>query len=309
MSQAHRQQQLVVPLWLPLLSPHGDALLTALGPSFRFTRTPPASEFDGDWCFDWRPDDTHPALRAWLRHRVTLDSRFTQGATGVGLCPVDGGVFVLEGLLLALQLGADLGADPEEISPASPGWGLAPTAGIVLRTASPPPAQLVLQLRQLRLALQGLIVRYETAADADARRQGRGGRAGFQRAPEAAAPTLGALGAVPRALLGAVDLQQGLRSTAHLQSAKVFVFALDQLLPQRRPTRTTTTAAGPTLPPSRMRSGKLARLTKRERRAFSDITRGGLLKRDAVDPSPQRTTVVTAAIVALLLSQSQSDQH
>ena len=303
MSQAHRQQQLVVPLWLPLLSPHGDALLTALGPSFRFTRTPPASEFDGDWCFDWRPDDTHPALRAWLRHRVTLDSRFTQGATGVGLCPVDGGVFVLEGLLLALQLGADLGADPEEISPASPGWGLAPTAGIVLRTASPPPAQLVLQLRQLRLALQGLIVRYETAADADARRQGRGGRAGFQRAPEAAAPTLGALGAVPRALLGAVDLQQGLRSTAHLQSAKVFVFALDQLLPQhtRPPPLPPQTAADPAAAPSRLRPGKPARLTKREQRAFSDITRGGLLERNAVDPSPQRTTVVTAAIVALLI--------
>ena len=88
------QQQLVVSLWLPLLSPHGDALLAALGPafSFRFAPTPPASEFGGAWCFDWRPDDTHPALRKWLRHRATLDSRFAEGATGAALCPVDGGL-------------------------------------------------------------------------------------------------------------------------------------------------------------------------------------------------------------------------
>ena len=207
-------------------------------------------------------------------------------------------------MLLALQLGADL----EAARSGSRGWGASlSTEAAAARPALPPRAQLVLQLQQLRLALQGLIVRYETAAAADARRQGRGGKAGFQRAPEAAAgpgaPALGALGAVPRALLGAVDLQQGLRSTAHLQSAKVFVFALDQLLPQltQPAPLPPQTAADPAAAPSRLRPGKPARLTKREQRAFSDITRGGLLERNAVDPSPQRTTVVTAAIVALLI--------
>jgi len=199
---------------------------------------------------------------------------------------------VLEGLLLALQLGADL----EAARSGSRGGGAS------LSTARR--AQLVLQLQQLRLALQGLIVRYETAAAADARRQRRGGKAGFQRAPEAAAgpgaPALGALGAVPRALLGAVDLQQGLRSTAHLQSAKVFVFALDQLLLTQPAPLPAQTGADPAAASSRPRPSKTARLTKREQRAFSDITRGGLLERNAVDPSPQRTTVVTAAIVALL---------
>jgi hypothetical protein len=78
------QQQLVVSLWLPLVSPYGDALLAALGPAFafRFAPTPRGSDFGGAWCFDWRPDDTHPALRTWLRHRATLDSRFAEGATG-----------------------------------------------------------------------------------------------------------------------------------------------------------------------------------------------------------------------------------
>ena len=78
------QQQLVVSLWLPLMSPYGDALLAALGPAFafRFAPTPRGSDFGGAWCFDWRPDDTHPALRKWLRHRATLDSRFAEGATG-----------------------------------------------------------------------------------------------------------------------------------------------------------------------------------------------------------------------------------
>ena len=52
------------------------------------------------------------------------------------------------------------------------------------------------------------------------------------------------------------------------------------------------------------RKGKA--LTKRERRAFEDLARGGLLGRDAVDPSPQRTTVATAAIVALLLSKGEA---
>ena len=207
-------------------------------------------------------------------------------------------------MLLALQLGADL----EATRSVSRGWSESlSTEAVAARPAPPPRAQLVLQLQQLRLALQGLIVRYETAAAADARRQGRGGKAGFQRAPEAAAgpgaPALGALDAVPRALLGAVDLQQGLRSTAHLQSAKVFVFALDQLLPQltQPPPLPPQTVADPAAASSRLRPGKPARLTKREQRAFSDITRGGLLERNAVDPSPQRTTVVTAAIVALLI--------
>ena len=89
-------------------------------------------------------------------------------------------------------------------------------------------------------------------------------------------------------------------TTAHLQSAKVFVFALDQLLLTQPAPLPAQTAADPAAASSRPRPSKTARLTKREQRAFSDITRGGLLERNAVDPSPQRTTVVTAAIVALL---------
>ena len=42
-------------------------------------------------------------------------------------------------------------------------------------------------------------------------------------------------------------------------------------------------------------------LTKREQRAFDELARGGLVGLGAVDPSPQRTTVVVAACIYLLL--------
>ena len=64
-------------------------------------------------------------------------------------------------MLLALQLGADL----EATRSVSRGWSESLSSEIVAARPAPPPrAQLVLQLQQLRLALQGLIVRYETAA-------------------------------------------------------------------------------------------------------------------------------------------------
>ena len=70
------QRLLVLSLWLPLLSPHGEALLDALGPSLTFARAPGGSSFGEVWCFDWRGAETHPALTAWLRHRATFDERF-----------------------------------------------------------------------------------------------------------------------------------------------------------------------------------------------------------------------------------------
>jgi hypothetical protein len=44
-------------------------------------------------------------------------------------------------------------------------------------------------------------------------------------------------------------------------------------------------------------------MTKRERRAFDELARDGLIGLGAVDPSPQRTTVATAAAISLLLAE------
>ena len=55
-------QQLALNIWLPLLSPHGEALTELLGPSLKFAETPPESGFNGAWCFDWRGPQTHPIL-------------------------------------------------------------------------------------------------------------------------------------------------------------------------------------------------------------------------------------------------------
>ena len=255
------QRLLVLSLWLPLLSPHGEALLDALGPSLTFARAPGGSSFGEVWCFDWRGAETHPALTAWLRHRATFDERFDGKGGAAGLCPVDVGVFVLEGLLLALSLGARL--QEGEAAAAAPegsggGGGLGSVLGGIgaafdrsfspLRTeeaaAQPvvvpqlaPPAQVASQLRQLKSALQGLIGLYETRGGS-----GKGGGKGLSKkgggggsGGGGSGVAFGSLGSVPRALLTAVDLQQGLRYGAQLQSAKVLVVALDQLLSELGP--------------------------------------------------------------------------
>ena len=43
-------------------------------------------------------------------------------------------------------------------------------------------------------------------------------------------------------------------------------------------------------------------MTKRERKAFDELNREGIVGLGAVDPSPQRTTVAVAACLWLLLS-------
>ena len=48
-------------------------------------------------------------------------------------------------------------------------------------------------------------------------------------------------------------------------------------------------------------------MTKRERRAFDELARDGLVGLGAVDPSPQRTTVAMAAAISLLLAEAESD--
>ena len=92
------QRLLVLSLWLPLLSPHGEALLDALGPSLTFARAPGGSSFGEVWCFDWRGPETHPILLAWMRHHAQMDPRFDSSGEDAGLCPVDVGVHVLEGI-------------------------------------------------------------------------------------------------------------------------------------------------------------------------------------------------------------------
>ena len=87
-------------VWLPLLSPYGEDLSEELRASLVFVETPPASGFKGAYCFDWSGDETHPVLREWMRHRALSDPRFDELSTFRGLCPVDLGVHVLEGLLL-----------------------------------------------------------------------------------------------------------------------------------------------------------------------------------------------------------------
>ena len=132
------QQQLALHVWLPLLAPRGDALLELLGPSLRLVETPTGSGFKGAWCFDWRaPETTHPILIAWMRLRGQIDPRFAPTAADAGLCPVDVGVHVLEGILLSLQHVSP----PRAVSAAARPASAAPrTASAASRTATQPPS-------------------------------------------------------------------------------------------------------------------------------------------------------------------------
>jgi hypothetical protein len=312
------QQQLAINVWLPLLSPLGEELGDVLGSSgsLRFVETPSASGFKGAFCFDWRGPDVHPVLREWMRARARTDPRFDSSSPFSGLCPVDIGVYVLEGMLLALQAN---GGPPSAVS-------------------------MDVQLSQLQQALQALVVRYEAAtstssggvkADGTSRggRGGDGGRPGrgFKQRYGAAvtAPALSAQRGVLREILLAMDLQQGIRFGSQCQTAKVFILTLNQILAQltRRPPATATSAAvtgmarpskGAERRPAARGGGKgkpgskpkgkgggvgSAVMTKRERRAFDELARDGLIGLGAVDPSPQRTTVATAAAISLLLAE------
>ena len=299
-------------VWLPLLSPYGEELSEELRASLGFVETPPASGFKGAYCFDWRGPETHPVLREWMRHRALSDPRFDESSVFRGLCPVDLGVHVLEGLLVtrpSLQLG---GAASQQ-SPQA--WAK--------------------QLRQLRQALQALVVRYEAAAgpaaavtggrgvvDSSAAR-GRGRGFNQQRGAAVTAPALSTQRGVLRELLETMDLQQGIRFGTQCQSAKVLIVALDNVLAQlttqpgfatavKPATRKLDAAAGfgkgfraeiRSRKPAASK-GQKAGMTKRERKAFDDLAREGLVGFGAVDPSPQRTAVAVAAAMSLLLESS-----
>ena len=118
-----------------------------------------------------------------------------------------------------------------------------------------------------------------------------------------------------RDLLIAMDLQQGIRFGSQCQTAKVFIVTLDQLLAQHAARPLATGAQSPPggsgrrLPRSGSRGkgkgGGVAKgvMTKRERAAFDELARDGLVGLGAVDPSPQRTAVATAAALSLLLAE------
>jgi len=272
------QQQVAMTVWLPLLSPQGEALLDEMRDSLRFVRTPSGSRFYNNWCFDWRQPHAHPLLWAWLSFRARTDPRFRadddEGASG--LCPVDIGVSVLEGLLLGRILVERR------------------------RCASPDAAPIAGQLQLLLQSLLSLVAKYERA---DVKR-GRGGFSGGTRGRAQAyahAPALGTMRGISRELLRVIDLQNGLRYRAQLQSAKVFSAALEQLLRQ---------LADPTI--ARVTSGLRGarRTTKREAHAAfvagTRVDRHGHMEVE-VDPSPMRTTVATAAVVYLLAASPPAE--
>ena len=283
------QQQVACTVWLPLLSPQGDAVAGELGASLRFVRTPGDSGFKNAWCFQWGGADVHPVLRAWTAHRTRTDGRFAHG-----LCPIDVGVYVLEGLLLAARHGAFLRGRAKEGA----------------RTRA------VEELTELRLALRTLIVRLE--GDAPGKGSGGGGFGARRGAAAATGPALGSLRGLSRELLIALDLQNGLRYAAQLQSAKLFCANLEELLGRTAPESGEAAAQGGglkgatskpkgkpwTKPTPKAGGGKGSsnswRMTKREQKLYSEMLGEGLVGFGAVDPSPQRTTTATAAVVALL---------
>jgi hypothetical protein len=239
------QQQLALHVWLPLLAPRGDALLELLGPSLRLVETPTGSGFKGAWCFDWRaPETTHPILIAWMKLRGQTDPRFAPTAADAGLCPVDVGVHVLEGILLSLQHVSP----PRAVSAAARTASAAPrTAAAASRTATQPPSGSISgsisgaelprsptaaltwrrELSELQLALQAIVVRYEAAANPT------GGRGLGFAAPWGAAsapvptPALASLRGALRDVLVALDLHKGIRFGAQCQTAMVYINALE----------------------------------------------------------------------------------
>ena len=335
------------------------------------------------------PPPSPPSALAlqWMRHRSLSDARFDASAAHAGLCPIDLGVHVLEGVLLAFTCRAERAAaassaaGPSSVAATSAApdplraersGGAAPTAdgggggssaggsggtvavaggGTVTAGGA---AAWAKQLGQLREALAALIVTYEgTAArrpppagaskgasrrasggglggsssrgrgraevEPRSSRDARGGR-GFseQRGAAITAPALSDKRGVVRELLAVMDLQHGIRYGSQLQTAKVFVVAVEQLLaqlgeapsPSRPPPRPTagggaggrgSGGSGRTGKGRAKRAKASRRLTKRERRAFEELARDGLVGLGAVDPSPQRTTVAVAASISLLL--------
>ena len=212
MLEGRVQQQVALSVWLPLLSPHGDALLEALGDSsLRLVHTPSSSGFKGGWCFEWGGPDVHPALRAWMQHRAATDKRASSG-----LCPVDVGVMVLEGLLIASAKQPPMGG-PQGQQSQQQLQGLA--QGSTAQGAQPAARQLM----ALWHALRALVVRREAAIAARSARDQRGfAPPGADTAAAAGKePALGSFSGPIAELLVALDLQKGLRSVPQLQSAKV----------------------------------------------------------------------------------------
>ena len=170
-------------------------------------------------------------------------------------------------------------------------------------------------------SLQALIVQYESTVAAAATSAVREGRAhGFMqsRGKAITAPALSAQKGVLRELLTITDLQSGIRYGAQLQTAKVLVVAIEALLAQLASSASGVGGAGGgggaaararepssgrlTSRRAQSKGGKRRQgMTKRQRRAYDELARGGLVGLGAVDPSPQRTTVAVAACVCLLL--------
>ena len=98
-----------------------------------------------------------------------------------------------------------------------------------------------------------------------------------------------------------MELQNGIRYGSQLQTAKVFVVALEQLQLQlgSPEQRARVSLAAPR---------RSARLTKREKVTLDSLNKAGLVGPGAVNPSPQRTTIAVAAVVTLL-SRSPSESR
>lgn len=172
---------------------------------------------------------------------------------------------------------------------------------------------------QLCITLQKLIVQFEgfgKHADAGLRRltprQGRGFRAKGSKSPKGskppkrskapkgsdAPPALSQFPAVIQSIVATMDLEHGIRYGAQLQTAKVFVVALEQTLMQMSATgglHSSRAGAAPRI---------LTRLTKKEMLALGSLAKSGLVGPGAVDPSPQRTTIAVAAVITILTNTS-----
>ena len=162
------------------------------------------------------------------------------------------------------------------------------------------------------------MVRYEAAAtpvaapQASSAASGRGGRGarGFKEKTTAVtAPALSSLKGVLREILVALDLQQGIRYGGQLQSARVFVLALEQLFAQLSRSNPQLVAPGQQQQPAGKsvggkggkRKSTRGTLTKKERKVADELSREGWVGEGAVDPSPQRSAVAIAACMSLLL--------
>ena len=143
-----------------------------------------------------------------------------------------------------------------------------------------------------------------------------GSRGFTQQRGAVTAPSLAAQRGVLRSILAALDLQSGIRYGGQLQSAKMFVLALERLLAQLAASSPQLAKglqqSAPNAPPAgagkrgarralAAARAKRGGMTKREQRAAVELSREGWVGQGAVDPSPQRSAVAVAACLSLLL--------